>query len=118
MGSGFKAGASWIRAVLMRWPRRPSTHIRAPPAPQHLSPTLPGNGRTVAHLRPSCRVSGFHAEIPAHGLGAIGGSELPENVLDVRLDRAFRNDQPRGDAGVGLAGGHEPQDADLASSQL
>jgi len=37
-------------------------------------------------------------------------------VLDVRLDRAFRNDQPRGDAGVGLAGCHKPQDVDLAST--
>jgi hypothetical protein len=69
-------------------------------------------------LRAPCCVSGFHAEIPAHGLGAIGGSELAEKVLDVRLDRAFRNDQPRGDAGVGLAGCHKPQDVDLASSQL
>jgi uncharacterized protein len=52
-----------------------------------------------------------HAQRPGagDGLGAVGRSELAEDVADVFLDRGDGYDQLVGDLLVGLAGGHQPQ---------
>ena len=50
-------------------------------------------------------------------LCAVVGAELVEDGGDVKLDRPFGDPQLVGDLAVGLAGGDEPKDLELARRQ-
>jgi hypothetical protein len=54
---------------------------------------------------------------PGDGLGAVGGPELAVDVVDVRLDRAHRDEEVFGDLGVGPTGGQECKDLQLPFAQ-
>ncbi len=49
------------------------------------------------------------------GLGAIGCSELAVDVVDVRLNRAHRDEEVACDLGVGASGSQERKDLQLRS---
>src|SRR5579864_5361196 len=51
------------------------------------------------------------------GLGAVPGGELPEDVADMRLDRAFRDDEAGGDLLVRPTLGDLRQDVEFARGE-
>jgi hypothetical protein len=53
-------------------------------------------------LRRECRVSGApSSHIPRHRFGTIGCPQLSENVLNVRFDGYFRDEQRLADGHIG-----------------
>ena len=56
----------------------------------------------------------LQAHVARHRLGAVGGAQLAEDVLDVRPDRALGDDQLVGDVGVARAARHQVNHLDLA----
>src|SRR5918911_3695123 len=57
------------------------------------------------------------AVVVRYRLGAVLDAELAQDVLDVGLDRALGDDEPRGDAGVGLALSQHGQHLELPAGK-
>ncbi len=49
--------------------------------------------------------------------GPVAGEQLPEDLVQVGLDRSFGDEQPVGDIPVGMPGGEEPEDLELAPGE-
>src|SRR5271165_4095664 len=53
-----------------------------------------------------------------HGVGAVIGSQLRQDVGDVVLDSFLRNRKLSGDLSIAVAGRNQPQYVDLALAQV
>src|SRR5271157_3427713 len=53
-----------------------------------------------------------------HGMGAVIGSQLRQDVRDVVLDGFLRNRKLSGDLSISVAGRNQPQHADLARAEV
>src|SRR5687767_3612842 len=72
----------------------------------------------MRRLRSGCDVHEAGAVGEGDGLDAVAETQLGENVIDVRFDRRFAEEQRTGDFGVGAAAGQESQYLELAGGEL